>query len=142
MALRVLIDLNILVDALTGREPFFEASARVFAFAESGQIEGWVAAHSVTTLFYLLAKDTSTSAAHVHLMKLTQILKIAAVDARVIEQALVLPQKDFEDAVQMVAGLRAGADYIVTRDLDGFKAGPLPAITPGELLALVRGQES
>jgi len=130
------------VDALTGREPFFEASVRVFGFAESGRIEGWVAAHSVTTLFYLLAKDTSSSAAHVHLMKLTQVLRIAAVDGRVIEQALALPQKDFEDAVQMMAGVHAGVEYIVTRDLNGFKAGPLPVLLPGELLALLGAEGS
>lgn len=70
-----------------------------------------------------------------------QFLGIAAVDARVIEQALALSSRDFEDAVQMMAGVHAGVEYVVTRDLTGFKAGPLPAILPGELLALIRGQE-
>lgn len=142
MPYRILIDLNVLVDALNRREPFFETSAEVLAVAETGLIEGWIAAHSVTTLFYLIAKDTSTTAARVHLTKLIQYLKIAAVDTRTIVQALTLPYKDYEDAVQMMAGVHAGVEYVVSRDLAGFKAGPLPVISPGELLALIRGQES
>ena len=32
---------------------------------------------------------------------------------------------------------QAGADYLVTRDRAGFAAGPLPALSPAELLALL-----
>ena len=84
----------------------------------------------------------SSAIAHTQLIDLLQFLRIAAVDARVIEQALALPYNDFEDAVQMMAGVHAGVEYVVARDLRGFKAGPLPALSPGELIALVRGQES
>jgi predicted nucleic acid-binding protein len=45
----------------------------------------------------------------------------------------------FEDCVQMAAARRAGADLVVTRDRAGFAAGPVPALTPAELLALVHG---
>lgn len=138
MAPRILIDLNVVVDALNRREPFFEASAAVLAAAESGRIEGWLAAHSVTTLFYLIARNTSPAAARVHLTRLEQFLKIAAVDGRTIEQALALPYKDFEDAVQMMAAVHAGVEYVVTRDLSGFKVGPLPVLSPPELLAMLR----
>lgn len=140
MPLQILIDLHVLVDALSGREPFFKTSAEVLGLAENGKIEGWVAAHSVTTLFYLIAKDTSHTAARVHLTKLVQFLKIAAVENRTIEQALALPYKDFEDAVQMMAGVHAGTEYVVTRDPAGFKLGPLPALSPAELLVLVRAK--
>lgn len=141
MPTRILVDLNILIDALSKRQPFFESSAEVLAAIETGRIEGWIAAHSVTTLFYLVAKDSSRDMARVHLTKLLQFLRIAAVDSRVIDQALALPYRDFEDAVQMMAGVHAGAEYVVSRDLLGFKSGPLPVISPGELLALLQGQK-
>lgn len=139
--LRVLIDLNIILDAVGGREPFSEASSEIMVAAEIGAIDGYVAAHSLTTFYYLSSKYRSPAIARAQLTDIVQFLGIAAVDARVIEQALALSSKDFEDAVQMMAGVHAGAEYIVTRDLTGFKAGPLPAILPGELLALIRGQE-
>jgi hypothetical protein len=59
------------------------------------------------------------------------------VDGSTIEGALNLPYRDFEDAVQMMAAVQAGAQYLVTRNIRDYKAGPLPALQPAELLALV-----
>lgn len=135
--LSVLIDLNVILDVLQRREPFYAMSARVLACAETGIVEGWVAAHSVTTLFYLLAKYQSADQARVTLSELLSFLSVAAVDQAVIEQALKLPYRDFEDAVQMMAAVRTGAEYLVTRNVQDYESGPLPAIRPAELLPLV-----
>ncbi len=134
---KVLIDLNILLDALQKREPYYGDSARVLAHAELGDITGLVAAHSWTTLFYLYAKDQSPDQARVHLTELLQFLLVAAVDQVVVEQVLNLPYRDFEVAVQMMAAIRTGADYLLTRNVQDYKAGPLPILQPAELLALL-----
>ena len=47
---RVLIDLNVILDVLQRREPHFAASAQVLGCAETGHVEPYVAAHSLTTL--------------------------------------------------------------------------------------------
>ena len=47
----VLIDLNVILDVLQRREPFYAASAAILAHAENRHIRGLVAAHSFTTLF-------------------------------------------------------------------------------------------
>ena len=135
--LRVLVDLNLILDMLQKREPFYAASARVLACVETGQIEGLVAAHSITTLYYLIAKDRSAEMARVALTELLQFLSVATVDHISIEQALNLPYKDFEDAVQMMAAVQAGAQYVVTRNVQDYKVGPLPALQPAELLSIV-----
>ena len=135
--LKVLFDLNVILDLLQRREPFYAASARVLACAETGTVEGWVAAHSLTTLFYLLTKYQSVEQARVTLSELLNFLSVATVDRAVIEGALNLPYQDFEDAVQMVAAVRSGVQYLVTRDVQDFKFGPLPVLQPAELLALV-----
>jgi predicted nucleic acid-binding protein len=135
---KVLIDLNILLDVLQRREAFYPMSARVLASAETGHIEGMVAAHSLTTLFYIIRKYSNAEMARLHLAQLLLFLPIATVDQTVIEQALALPYDDFEDAVQMSAAVRAGAEYLITRDTVDFKAGPLTALQPAELLALIQ----
>jgi predicted nucleic acid-binding protein len=135
--LRVLIDLNVILDVLQRREPFYATSARVLACAETGIVEGWVAAHSLTTLFYLLARYQSADQARVTLSELLSFLSVAAVDQVVIEQALKLPYRDFEDAVQMMAAVRTGVQYLVTRNVQDYKSGPLPVLQPAELLPLV-----
>jgi predicted nucleic acid-binding protein len=136
----VLLDLNIVLDVLQQREPFYEASACVLACAEKGWIEGWVAAHSITTLFRLMARYQSAERARIAIGDLLSLVSIAPVDQKVIERALALPYQDFEDAVQMAAAIRAGTHYLVTRNAQDFKAGPLPVLAPAELCALVQAQ--
>jgi predicted cupin superfamily sugar epimerase len=135
--LRILIDLNVILDTLQKREPFYTASARALACAETRLVEGLVSAHSLTTLFYLIAKDQSAQHARVTLTELLQFLAVATVDQATIEGALNLPYQDFEDAVQMMAAVQAAAQYLVTRNVKDFQAGPLPALLPAELLTLV-----
>ena len=135
--LKVLLDINVILDVLQQREPFYEMSARTLAAAETGLVEGWVAAHSLTTLFYLLAKHQSAEHARVALTEMLTILSVAAVDHTVIEQALNLPYTAFEDAVQMMAAVSSGAQYLVTRNVRDHGFGPLPVLQPAELLAIV-----
>jgi hypothetical protein len=133
----VLFDLNIILDVLQERAEFYTFSARLLARAETGKIQGWMAAHSVTTLFYLIAKDKSPEQARVTIISLLQFLKIAPVDQNTIEQALTLPYRDFEDAVQMSAAQRIQADYLLTRNVKDYQPALLVVIQPAELLAIL-----
>jgi predicted nucleic acid-binding protein len=135
--IKALFDLNIILDVLQEREPFYETSAQLLAHAEIGKIQGFIAPHSLTTLFYLIQKDQSSSHAKVTITNLLQILKVATVDQSTIEQALSLPYKDFEDAVQMMTAVQCKADYLVTRNVKDFQPAPLSVIQPSELLALI-----
>ena len=115
--LKALFDLNTILDVLQKLEEFYDFSARSLAHAETGEIQGWLATHSVSTLFYLIAKDKLPEQARVAVNSLVQFLKVAQVDQGIIEQALNLPYRDFEDAVQMSSGLYIQADYLLTRNL-------------------------
>lgn len=54
--LQVVFDLHIILDVLQVRKEFYEFSARLLAYAETGTIQGCIDAYSVTTLFYLECK--------------------------------------------------------------------------------------
>ena len=135
--LNVLFDLNIILDVLQERAEFYEFSALLLACAETGKIHGWLAAHSVTTLFYLIAKDKSPEQARVAITSLLQFLRIAPVEQITIEQALNLPYRHFEDAVQMSAALQIHADYLLTRNPKDYQPSPLAVIQPAELMAIL-----
>ena len=134
---RVLLDANVVLDLLQRREPFFQDAADLIAAAESGRCRGLVAAHTVTTLFSLMAKHASPAAARVHITELLRVLEVAPVDRAVLQEALALPYADLEDGVQMAAAEQAGVDYVVTRDRTLYAAGPLPVLAPAEMLALL-----
>jgi predicted nucleic acid-binding protein len=136
--MKVLIDLNVILDTLLEREPFYADSAQAMALVETNKVEGVVAAHSLTTLFYLVSRQLSTARARTILTDLLQVVRVAGVGQATIERSLQLPYRDFEDAVQMAAAMGAGAQFVVTRNIKDFKAGPLPTIQPVELVALLK----
>ena len=131
----VLIDINILMDVLQKREPFYEASAHLLAAIETGRVKGYVAAHSITTLFYLIRKDRSSAEARATITNLLQFIKVAPIDQGTIEQALNLDYRDFEDSVQMISALQCKVDFLVTRNIKDYKPALLPVIQPVDLLA-------
>ena len=135
---RILIDLNVILDVVQARVPHHRISAAVLAAAEQGFVEGWIAAHSVTTLYYLYARSRSQATARATLTMVLEFLRVAPVDEAVIRKALALPYQDFEDAVQMAAALAIGATCIVSRNVKDFRHGPLPVYTPADCLPLLR----
>jgi predicted nucleic acid-binding protein len=136
--IRVLLDMNVLLDVLQKREPFYQVSAQVLSLSENGIIEGYLSAHSVTTLMYLLSKDKSPEIARVVLTSLLQFLKVAKVDQSTIEQSLNLSNRDYEDAVQVIAALQSNFDFLVTRNPRDFPLSPVPVLQPVELLKIIQ----
>jgi predicted nucleic acid-binding protein len=130
----VLIDLNILLDVLQKREPFYATSAGLLAAVETGRVQGYLAAHRLTTLFYLIQKGRSSSEARATITNLLQFIKIAPVDQSTIEQALNLDYPDFEDAVQMISAVQCKADCLVTRNIKDYQPALLPVLQPVEFL--------
>jgi len=130
----VLIDLNVLLDVLQKRDPFYETSASLLAAVETGRVQGYVAAHSLTTLFYLIQKGKSSAEARATITNLLQFIKVAPVDQSTLEQALNLDFRDYEDAVQMISAVQCKADCLVTRNTKDYQPALLPVMQPVDLL--------
>ena len=135
--LSILIDYNIVLDVLQKREPFYEASAYLLAAVETGRVTGYVAAHSLTTLFCLLQKDKGAAEARATLTNLLQFIKVAQVDQGTIEQALNLEISDFEDAVQMMAAVQCKVSYLITCNIKDYPSSLLPIMQPVDFLASI-----
>lgn len=131
---KVMIDLNVILDVLQKRDPFYETSAALLAATETGHVEGYIAAHSVTTLFYLIQKGKSASEARATITNLLQFLRIGSVDQTTIEQALNLDYRDFEDAVQMMSAVQCKVDCLITRNIKDYQTALLPVVQPVDFL--------
>jgi predicted nucleic acid-binding protein len=55
--MKILIDTNIFVDVALERHPFFVDSDYIIGLVEERAIEGFIAASSVSDLFYILRKS-------------------------------------------------------------------------------------
>jgi len=139
---RILIDVNVILDVLADRTPWVDESAIVLSLLESDELQGFVAAHSITTLYYLTAKEVSRKRATAAMVELLNLVSVVEVNEDVILKAISLGWSDLEDAVQGVCALETGADYIITRDTGAFQDLPIPALSPGEFLALIGWAET
>ncbi len=134
--LRVLFDLNVVLDVLARRQPHYADAARVWAYVESGRMEGLLAAHSVTTLFYLLRRHLGLPQAKGALRDVLRVFRVAAVDQGVIQAASILDWNDFEDAVQATAAAASDAVYLIARNEADFAGSPVQAIRPANFPVL------
>jgi len=131
---RVLYDTNVVLDVLLEREPFFTQSAAALN-AAAGRVDGFLAAHAVTTIAYMLQRRFGTQRTREALARLLSRLTVAAVTDSTVRAALVSATADFEDAVCYHAALDAQVDVVVTRDPAGFAANTIPTLAPGAFLA-------
>lgn len=132
--MRVLIDTNIILDILQEREPFVEDAARLFERLDGGELEGFIAATTITNIYYIIRKAAGIEAARDAIAQTLIDLQICAVDRDILERASALNFQDFEDAVQHACAVVYNVDAIVTRDLAGFVEAEIPVKLPREIL--------
>ncbi len=99
--MRILVDTNILLDAMIGREPFYQNADTILHLCASKKIEGYIAAHSIPNMFYILRKNYSEEDRRAILLGLCQILRVEGIDTEKICSALQNSAfSDFEDCLQ------------------------------------------
>jgi PIN domain-containing protein len=104
---------------------------------ERRRVEGYVAGHAITTIHYIVERARDRQVAAQAVSDVLRILSVVPLDANDYRQALVMGLADYEDAVQAVASLRIGADYVVTRNAKDYRGPPVTARSTGEVLPLI-----
>lgn len=135
--MNVLFDTNVILDVLLEREPFVDTASKLFALVDNGRIKGSICATTVTTIFYITAKDFGSRRARDQVHGLLGLFEIAPVDRDVLDGALDVDFPDYEDAVLHEAARAVGATAIVTRDRRDFVNSAIPTLDPQELLAAI-----
>ncbi len=135
--MKILIDVNVVLDVLLARKPWAADSALLLDAAERGTITAYVAGHTITTAYYIVVRNSSPRKAATAVSDLLRILKVVPVESADFAQALVLGMNDFEDAVQAAAAAKVGADFVATRSERDYKRSPIKARSPSELRAML-----
>lgn len=138
--MRLFLDINVILDVLADRDPWVDDSAAVLSLLDHEDVDGLVAAHSITTLFYLASKHLGRKQAVAVLLDLLDHVSVTPLDQDLLLRALSLGWHDVEDAVQGLSAQRARADYLVTRNPSDFPSTVVAVVTPPELLAVLRSE--
>jgi predicted nucleic acid-binding protein len=118
---KVLFDVNVILDVIENRAPHVAHSGPALKLAETGHIKGFITATSVDTLAFLIRRSCSKARTHTILIDLLSILDVAAVDGKIIREAIAAKWDDPEDAIVYFSARTAGCTTIVTRNKPDFK---------------------
>lgn len=139
--MKILLDTNILIDWVSHREDYQNARKIVYLCA-SRKVEGCIAAHSVTNMFYILRKNLGLSERKTVFDTISRIFTIVPVDEPKLRAAVNNADfKDFEDCLQMECAKEFGAEYIVTRNVSDFENSSINAVEPQDFLGRLKSTE-
>ena len=134
-----LLDINIVLDYLQQREPWYPLAKELFLAERQEQVDLFIAANTVATLHFLIRKKDSRKKALAKIEILLQRLRVADVTGAVITRALHLGLDDLEDGIQAGAAIEAGIPVLVTREPKDFgRIDLLQVLAPEIALAAVR----
>ncbi len=141
--MKILIDTNIIYTFITEREDRYLNDAKLIVDkCINKEIEGAVAFHSLSNLWYLMRHDSFEI--RLRWMKFVcRSFNVANADNPLLLKALENTAfHDFEDNLQDCCAQSVGADYIVTanvRDYEGHSS--VKAVTPSELLSILNATD-
>lgn len=136
--MKIVVDTNIIIDALTGREPFRNNAEQIFMLAANRAEDFYITASCATDIYYLVRKYLhSTKKAKSVMEKLYELFQILDVNASDCRDALVSDINDYEDAVISCCASRNHADYIVTRNVKDFKKSKVHVILSEDFIKIV-----
>lgn len=137
MAMKLLLDTNVLIDYYARRQPFFEDAMKLRVAALFGDVELWAAAQSFPDVEYILRGAIPLDVLRSMMAESLSFLKVAVPSADDMAQAMRSGWPDMEDYLVARCAERVRADYLITRDADGFAEAGLPVLSPAGFLSLM-----
>ena len=137
--MKLLLDTNIIIDVASKRQGYAE-SGDVLRFCELPGVQGFVSTTTVMDAAYILKKYLALDGVREAVRLLHHIVDVVAVRKVDVLHALEGNWNDFEDAVHAACAARNKMDYIVTRNVGDFSASTVTAVSPDEVLKIIKKQ--
>lgn len=135
--MKVLLDTNVVIDFLSKRDLFYDNAKFIFDKCYSKEINGIVAVHTVSTIYYVLKKYNEDSFLRTLLLNLFQVIEIGSAQKSSVINALKNNSfSDFEDSLQHQCALEQIVDCIITRNPQDFINSKIKVYTPAEFVSL------
>lgn len=137
--MKILVDTNVIIDALTSREPWNISAEKIFLLGANNIVDMYITASSATDIYYLIRKHLHNVKAAKQVMgKLYSLMGILEVTGMDCLEAIISPVVDYEDAVVEKVAYRKDMDYIVTRNIKDYQNGSVEAILPDDFINLLQ----
>lgn len=132
--MRVLIDANVLLDYLLGRDVERYAE-QIIEKCYKEEIEGYVAFHSISIIWYILEKNKVVDRRDM-IYNLCDILEVVSISNEEIKKAAKWEEfKDFEDCLQEICAETMHAKYIITNNVKDFEISNIDVLTAKDFIS-------
>lgn len=134
--MKILIDTNIILDLIQSREPFSENASKIINSCVKKENEGYISAHSLSDIFFILRKDKTVEERKALILNLCSFFIVIPEDKNFYTAVCQNNDwNDLEDGLQMKCADFENLDYIVTRDAGkGFNNSPVKVISAEDFL--------
>jgi predicted nucleic acid-binding protein len=137
---RVLLDVNVCIDIIVNRSLSPETKKKLFAVFIQNEIEVFVPAFSIDTVFYILnsSMKINKTIAKNALQKLLRFTKLLHSTDETIQRAFASNFSDFEDALINSLAETHSMDVILTNNVSDFINSDLPVYRPVDFITLFK----
>ena len=133
--MKLMIDIDILLDVLIQREPFCDDSKAVLKLCENHEIDGFISASALTDIFHMARKALgSMEDTYRVISNILNIVKILTVTNDDVVSAFQFKAKDFEDCLMAACARSNKCDGSVTRNKKDFLGFGVTLYSPEGLL--------
>ena len=136
--MNLLLDTNVLIDYLGRKAPFYNPARKLVIAAFFGDVRLWTPAQSVVDAFYILERYVDTDRLQAVIIKALELISPVDLTGLDLRRAAALSWPDMEDCLIALAANKANADYLITRDVQGFDRSSVPVLTPLEWVDLIQ----
>ena len=134
--MNVIIDTNIIIDAIAAREPFKETSQKIVRSVSKREFQGAITASTITDIYYIANKFLRDKEKTINVIKkLFVLFDVIVVTKEDCLKAFETQIQDYEDSLLFVCAFKWNADFIVTRNQTDFLNSVIVAISPEEFLS-------
>lgn len=132
---KLLIDTNVVLDFLLARKPFDASAVEIFKLAATGKVTLFISINSFTDIIYFVRKEYDVNIVRSQMHELLDFFTIIEAGHKdVVKSLKMLDFDDIEDALQAHCAEKEQVDFIITRDLKGFKNSKIKALQPDEYM--------
>lgn len=133
---KVFIDADIILDLLLDREPYSLSSSKLFTAIEEREVIAFTTPVILANIYYISSRIINQKSALESIRKLLTLLRVTAVDEKIMLLAANSDFKDFEDSIQYYAAKNEAVDFLITRNKIDYKITDLTVCTPDEYLSV------
>ena len=132
--MNVMFDINVVLDIVARRQPFYESSRAAFLKVVEDGGQPCLSVHAFATLYYLLGTASTRKQREVAMKWIFDSFAVAGLREAEVLAARGYGLPDFEDALVVAAAVTAKCRCVLTRNTRDFKGAVVDALEPAEFV--------